>query len=285
MTSYAPSRFSSHPSHQAWRQFDEKSPELSSFSSTIQSIPNRGWLASTARDPIPMHHHQKSSDDTEKWRGSQQYNFLTDFRKAIRNILQSSEVLPNPTTISRRASRLTIGRPPSLASVSSPSLPTLPSPSTLRFVLLCGLWYTSSALSSNTGKAILNQFRYPVTLTFVQFGFVAGYCLLFMSPLIRFTRMRPPTRAILRDTLPMGCFQVGGHIFSSMAISRIPVSTTHTIKVRLHSAFIPLLQAKYRPTSFLRHCHLFSPLPPTPSYSECGILPKHTYPYYPSRWA
>jgi len=28
----------------------------------------------------------------------------------------------------------------------------------------------------------------------------------------------------------MGCFQVGGHIFSSMAISRIPVSTTHTIK-------------------------------------------------------
>ena len=30
------------------------------------------------------------------------------------------------------------------------------------FILLCGLWYSTSALSSNTGKAILNQFRYPI---------------------------------------------------------------------------------------------------------------------------
>lgn len=142
------------------------------------------------------------------------------------NILQSSEILPSSTSISRRANGLGSGRP----SLSSQSLPDLPSASTARFVLLCSLWYASSALSSNTGKAIMNQFRYPVTLTFVQFGFVAAYCLLFMSPIIRFSRLRRPSRAILRDTIPMGCFQVGGHIFSSMAISRIPVSTTHTIK-------------------------------------------------------
>ncbi|KAF7430669.1 suppressor of loss of ypt1 [Pleurotus ostreatus] len=102
--------------------------------------------------------------------------------------------------------------------------------STTVFVLLCCLWYASSALSSNTGKSILTQFRYPVTLTFVQFGFVAFYCLLFMSPVIRFSKPRAPTLAILRSTLPMGIFQVGGHIFSSIAISRIPVSTVHTIK-------------------------------------------------------
>ncbi|KAJ7251417.1 triose-phosphate transporter family-domain-containing protein [Mycena rebaudengoi] len=115
---------------------------------------------------------------------------------------------------------------------SSPltSSSSLAAPSNLKFVLLCSLWYTSSALSSNTGKAILNQFRYPVTLTFVQFGFVATYCLLFMSPAVRFSRLRSPTRAIVRSTLPMGMFQVGGHIFSSLAISRIPVSTVHTIK-------------------------------------------------------
>ncbi|KAJ7504177.1 triose-phosphate transporter family-domain-containing protein [Mycena galericulata] len=108
---------------------------------------------------------------------------------------------------------------------------TLPVPaSSLKFVLQCSLWYASSALASNTGKAILNQFSYPVTLTFVQFGFVAGYCLLFMSPVVRFSRLRQPTQAIVRNTLPMGMFQVGGHIFSSLAISRIPVSTVHTIK-------------------------------------------------------
>jgi solute carrier family 35 protein E1 len=79
----------------------------------------------------------------------------------------------------------------------------------------------------------MNQFRYPVTLTFVQFFFVASYCALFMSPLVGFSNFRKPTRAIFNATLPMGAFQVGGHIFSSMAISRIPVSTVHTIKVRM----------------------------------------------------
>jgi solute carrier family 35 protein E1 len=103
--------------------------------------------------------------------------------------------------------------------------------STPVFLLLCCLWYTTSALSSNTGKVILSQFRYPITLTFIQFGFVAGYCLLFMTPLIRFSRLRTPTKAIIQSTLPMSMFQVGGHMFTSMAISRIPVSTVHTIKV------------------------------------------------------
>ncbi|KAJ7588049.1 TPT-domain-containing protein [Mycena floridula] len=102
--------------------------------------------------------------------------------------------------------------------------------SNARFILLCSLWYATSALSSNTGKAILNQFRYPITLTFIQFGFVATYCLLFMTPIVRFSTLRRPTRAIIRSTLPMGMFQVGGHVFSSIAISRIPVSTVHTIK-------------------------------------------------------
>lgn len=104
------------------------------------------------------------------------------------------------------------------------------SPATLRFVLLCALWYMTSALSSNTGKAILMQFRYPVTLTIVQFAFVAGFSLICMSPAVGFTSLRSPTKAIFRTTLPMGLFQVGGHMFSSMAISRIPVSTVHTIK-------------------------------------------------------
>jgi hypothetical protein len=59
-----------------------------------------------------------------------------------------------------------------------------------------------------------------------------------MSPAIRFSKLRQPSIAILKNTLPMGMFQVGGHIFSSIAISRIPVSTVHTIKVgcnHLHS--------------------------------------------------
>ncbi|KAI0060730.1 TPT-domain-containing protein [Artomyces pyxidatus] len=152
---------------------------------------------------------------------------FVEVRKAFRSLLPSTDSLP--INLPRRSSGAGTARRTLSASLPSP-VPVVPSATTLRFVLLCGLWYASSALSSNTGKAIMNQFRYPVTLTFVQFGFVAGYCLLFMSPVVRFSRLRKPSRAIFKDTLPMGLFQVGGHIFSSMAISRIPVSTTHTIK-------------------------------------------------------
>ena len=228
MTSHAPPRLS-HSSNQPWRKVDEKPTYLSSLSSTLKMGSTRGWLASNPRDSIPTHHHQKSGSGTLDWKGlPQRHGLLTNFRRAIRNALRSSDTLPNFTSMSRRSGGLTP------ASMTSPHLFSLPSWPTLRFMFLCGLWYASSALSSNTGKAILNQFRYPVTLTFVQFGFVAAYCMLFMSPIIRFSRMRRPTRAILKDTLPMGFFQVGGHIFSSMAISRIPVSTTHTIKVNAH---------------------------------------------------
>jgi solute carrier family 35, member E1 len=131
---------------------------------------------------------------------------------------------------------------------SANSLPTSPT-STIVFIMLCGLWYATSALSSNTGKAILMQFRYPVTLTFIQFGFVAAYCLLFMSPIIRFSRLRVPSRAILLTTLPMGMFQVVGHMFSSIAISRIPVSIVHTIKVGLYPFSAYLLS--YHPSKAL----------------------------------
>ena len=109
----------------------------------------------------------------------------------------------------------------------------LPSPSwsTIRFIFLCSLWYMSSAMSSNTGKVIFMQFRFPITLTIVQFGFVAAYCAILCNPVYGMTVFRSPTKAILRSTVPMAAFQVGGHMFSSVAISRIPVSTVHTIKV------------------------------------------------------
>ncbi|TFY73734.1 hypothetical protein EWM64_g10278, partial [Hericium alpestre] len=189
----------------------------------------RGWLADR-KDSIPTHNTSKKTDDKAEWKGPvQKDGVMLDLKKTLQKVLPKSDVLPVASKpLPRRSS---ISKTP-VAGIPIPNtpLPALPSPATARFVLLCGLWYASSALSSNTGKGILNQFQYPVTLTFVQFGFVAAYCLLFMAPIVRFSTLRKPSRAILRDTIPMGMFQVGGHIFSSMAISRIPVSTTHTIK-------------------------------------------------------
>ncbi|KAK4056054.1 hypothetical protein OIO90_003049 [Microbotryomycetes sp. JL221] len=128
------------------------------------------------------------------------------------------------------------------------------------FILLCCLWYLSSALSSNTGKSIMTRFRYPVTLTFIQFAFVSGYsalCLFGRAQLDQATMshhhhhhhggtggrrpsvsghsssrwgIKAASRTMLQGTLMMSFFQIAGHVFSSMAIARVPVSTVHTIK-------------------------------------------------------
>ncbi|KAF9903002.1 suppressor of loss of ypt1 [Linnemannia zychae] len=94
---------------------------------------------------------------------------------------------------------------------------------------LCLLWYLSSAVTNNIGKQIMNQFRYPVTLTFIQFVFVSFFCFL-LGTGFRMTTIRRPTMGIIQMTAPLVGFQVVGHVFSSVAISRIPLSVVHTIK-------------------------------------------------------
>ncbi|KAF9386309.1 suppressor of loss of ypt1 [Podila verticillata] len=94
--------------------------------------------------------------------------------------------------------------------------------------LLCLAWYLSSAVTNNIGKQIMNQFRYPVTLTFIQFLFVSLFC--FLSGTMGLTKIRSPTVGIMQMTAPLVGFQVVGHVFSSVAISRVPLSVVHTIK-------------------------------------------------------
>ncbi|CAG8478826.1 10083_t:CDS:2 [Ambispora gerdemannii] len=100
---------------------------------------------------------------------------------------------------------------------------------TIRFIVYCLLWYASSAITNNSGKQILNQFRYPITLTWVQFGFVLFYCYGFAN-WMGLTQLKSPTKLILLETIPLSLFQIIGHVFSSVATSHVPVSFVHTIK-------------------------------------------------------
>ncbi|ORX48783.1 TPT-domain-containing protein [Hesseltinella vesiculosa] len=99
----------------------------------------------------------------------------------------------------------------------------------LKFILNCCMWYVASSMTNNTGKQILNAFRFPVTLTFVQFGLVACCCFL-SARVFNATHIRRPTLDIARTIVPLAIFLIVGHVFSSIAISRIPVSLVHTIK-------------------------------------------------------
>lgn len=128
----------------------------------------------------------------------------------------------------------------------------LPSPKTFAFIVSCLLWYLSSALSSNTSKALLSSpknlnprppppFPYPVTLTLAQFVFVHLLSGAIASPTImrHVPGVRKPVTRIAKnpgwdrilDMAKLSIFNVVGHALSTVAISRVPVSTVHTIKV------------------------------------------------------
>lgn len=105
-----------------------------------------------------------------------------------------------------------------------------------KFLICCLMWYISSSLSSNTGKQIMNSFKYPVTLTFVQFLFVACWSAI-MEKLFNKHNIKKPTKIIIQTIVPLSLFMIVGHVFSSIAISRIPVSLVHTIKVKKKLGF------------------------------------------------
>lgn len=178
---------------------------------------------------------------------------------------QLSEKLQNHLLSSTQSSSST-------ANSESTLVKLIPTASMLKFGGLCILWYCSSAVSNNTGKDILARFRYPVTLTLIQFGIVSFYCVLYCAAREHLSSRSPHQRRLshvlshpympgttwwkevlaacgvkrasktaLHGTLVMSFFQISGHVFSSMATARMPVSTVHTIKVRQCFALCLLL--------------------------------------------
>ncbi|TDZ40335.1 putative transporter [Colletotrichum trifolii] len=117
----------------------------------------------------------------------------------------------------------------------------LRAPVSPKLIALCVLWYASSALTNTSSKSILTAFDKPATLTLVQFAFVASYCLLFAWLANLFPNLktavpalkhgiRYPSRDVITTTMPLAAFQIFGHLLSSTATSKIPVSLVHTIK-------------------------------------------------------
>ncbi|KAI0181550.1 TPT-domain-containing protein [Hypoxylon sp. FL1284] len=117
----------------------------------------------------------------------------------------------------------------------------LRAPISPKLIILCIMWYMSSALTNTSSKSILNAFDKPATLTMIQFFLVAFYCLTSswlatVFPTLRTSipalknPIRYPSRDVISTTVPLAAFQIGGHLLSSTATSKIPVSMVHTVK-------------------------------------------------------
>lgn len=122
-----------------------------------------------------------------------------------------------------------------------------------KIMILCANWYLFSIISNYSTKLILQDFKYPITLTQFQFILNSALSIMLLVFLLhsrwlqQFTAAFPkytlpdttnldikqfiiPTKLILKTTVPMGCFQFVGHLTSHNATSIIPVSLNHTIK-------------------------------------------------------
>ncbi|WWC64184.1 uncharacterized protein I303_106792 [Kwoniella dejecticola CBS 10117] len=218
------------------------------------SHPAAPWIQSTSPEPQPPHQQSYRPEKSALWG-------VPMTRKDSNELPTSNGYADNPYSLNVPGAGTYNLDSSTSSRTSSPgpfSLPqfTVPGFATIRFVSLCFLWYTCSAVSNNTGKVILNNFKYPVTLTIVQFFFVSGCCIICSRPELGWTpRLRSPSRSILKGILPMAAFQVGGHIFGSLAISRVPVSTVHTIKALSPlftvMAYALLFGVSYSPATYL----------------------------------
>jgi solute carrier family 35, member E1 len=99
----------------------------------------------------------------------------------------------------------------------------------------------TSALTNTSSKSILNAFPKPATLTILQFASVSFWCLVLTLTATVFPALkravpalknglRKPSYDVIYTALPLSIFQLLGHLLSSYATSKIPVSLVHTIK-------------------------------------------------------
>ncbi|RMD40058.1 hypothetical protein DV735_g5081, partial [Chaetothyriales sp. CBS 134920] len=117
----------------------------------------------------------------------------------------------------------------------------LKAPVSYTLIGLCIAWYMTSALTNTSSKSILNAFPKPATLTIAQFASVSVWCLILNTAASTFPSLkttvpalrnglRRPSWDVISTALPLSVFQLLGHLLSSYATSKIPVSLVHTIK-------------------------------------------------------
>ncbi|CAG8567149.1 4888_t:CDS:2 [Paraglomus occultum] len=203
----------------------EAAPKVSSgiASSILPSIPtNKDFESITIKDDDPnpdIHPNERSFNSFPDTSLPKPTLNMSSSRFLVFLLAQATELFSVSIDMNSIISQL---------SMFFSSITTFQSLKTIKFLFLCVLWYASSAVTNNIGKSLLNVFPYPVTLTWIQFGFVSLYC--HALGRLGFTRIRRLTVDILKETVPLSGFQIVGHGFSSVATSQVPVSFVHTIK-------------------------------------------------------
>jgi len=102
----------------------------------------------------------------------------------------------------------------------------------IKVIILCFVWYGASSASNIINKIVLNDFQFPLTVSFVQ-AVTTLFCLF---PLIRFQKIPKVsiTKHVLKWTiLPLSFGKFFATVSSHFSISKVAVSYAHTIKASM----------------------------------------------------
>lgn len=103
----------------------------------------------------------------------------------------------------------------------------------LKLVLVCLLWYISSATGNIIGKLVLTEFPYPMTVTLVQLISAAVY----LGPILRVLGVphtgNVPKRYYFSMVIPLALGKFLASLSSHVSIWIVSVSYAHTVKATL----------------------------------------------------
>ena len=98
----------------------------------------------------------------------------------------------------------------------------------LKLVLVCIMWYISSASGNVIGKLVLNEFPYPMTMTMVQLASGA----LYLGPILKLLNVPKAVdinrRYYLTMIIPLAFGKFVSSVSSHISIWKVSVSYAHT---------------------------------------------------------
>ena len=112
-------------------------------------------------------------------------------------------------------------------------------------VFLCVIWYGSSSGNNIVGKILLEQFRFPATVTMFQLTFLCVLAPLFVSTRPQESEKSPSKRYWMKFILPLAAGKFLSSFLSLVSIANIPVSFSSTGRyfLKVHS-YCALANAK-----------------------------------------